>query len=129
MAIGKVYGIEKEKIFYSVTFNLTPEDATLVVKDLKGSIIEAKERNKYELEVGLYTYTASAEGYITKKNENFSVDGETSINVVLQKELEIVSFATATDEQLEKMLNAHYNRRNRFVRNMESWRYKINTYK
>ena len=50
MAIGKVYGIEREKIFYLVTFNLTPEDATFILKDKNGKTIEPETGTTYKLE-------------------------------------------------------------------------------
>ena len=58
---------------------------------------------------GIYFYTASAEEYISQENVRLEVYKETTIDVELQKSYEIVPFSSATDEQIEKLLNAHYN--------------------
>ncbi len=106
--IDKQGGGKVEK--FQVIFNLTPSNAILVVKDLQGQIIQPiQENNIYELVAGIYTYTVSAEGYIEKEETRLEVYQETSVDVQLQKSLETPPFSTATDEQLEKMLTAHYN--------------------
>ena len=106
--VDKTGGEKIEK--WQITFNLTPAEATLVVKDLNGQIIQPIQANNiYELETGIYTYTVTADKYISQEDVRLEVYKETIIDVQLQKELKIVPFADATDEQLEKMLNAHYN--------------------
>ena len=51
MAIGKVYGIKEEKqLLQTVTFNITPEDATFILKDKNGKTIEPETGTTYKLE-------------------------------------------------------------------------------
>lgn len=108
--IGGVDGTEGKIEKWKVTFNLTPAEATLVVKDLQGQVIQPVQGNNvYELETGVYTYSASAEEYISKENERLEVYKETTFNVTLVLIYTQYTFANATDEQLEKTLNAHYN--------------------
>ena len=106
--IDKAGGKKVEK--YKVTFNLSPVEATLVVKDLQGEIIQpTEENNVYELEAGIYTYTATAEEYISKEDIRLEIYQETIVEVQLDKSIYFKGFGNLTDEELEKMLNAHYN--------------------
>ncbi len=102
--VDKTGGGKVEK--WQVTFNLTPENAILIVKNLKGQIMQPIQNNIYELETGVYTYTASAEGYPNIENKRIEIYKDDEIDVNFQNEF---SFSTATDTQLERMLNAHYN--------------------
>lgn len=95
-----------------VTFNLTPENAEFVLKDIKQNVVTPENRGgvlTYKIKTGIYYYTANADKYISKEDVRVAIYEETTIDVILQKEVEIVPFSTATDEQIEKMLNAHYN--------------------
>lgn len=50
----------------TVTFTKTPVDAIVVVK--KGTnVVKAEADGKYALKEGTYTYTATAEGYVSKE--------------------------------------------------------------
>lgn len=70
---------------YEVTFNCTPNNLTLVVKDSKGEIMQPKSDNAYLyiLPVGTYTYTASKEGYKLIENEQIEVVDTMIIEVEL----------------------------------------------
>lgn len=55
-----------------VTFSATPSNATIVVK--KGTTTISKHTDgTYHLKEGSYTYTASAEGYTTKENQELTI--------------------------------------------------------
>lgn len=71
-SIAGVLHAYNAKYLCAVTFSKTPSTATIVVK--KGStVIDPAEGGVYYLEEGSYTYTASAEGYVTKANQSFSI--------------------------------------------------------
>ncbi|MGR6836663.1 RCC1 domain-containing protein [Syntrophomonas erecta] len=75
-----------EPITYTVTFAVTPEDATVVVKDSEGIEVAAEADGTYKLEAGEYSYTVSAEGYV-EQTGNFTVTGEAqTVTVVLEEE-------------------------------------------
>lgn len=71
---------------YTVTFDVTPEDANVVVKDSENVEVIAETDGTYNLETGTYSYTVSAEGYITKAGTFIVVDEAQTITVVLEKE-------------------------------------------
>lgn len=48
---------------HSATFQVTPEEAMVIVKDSNGSPVAAGYGNVYYLDNGSYTYTVSADGY------------------------------------------------------------------
>ena len=56
----------------SVTFALTPETATLVVKDSSSNTVNPVN-GIYYLEAGSYTYTASAEGYTSQEDQSLTI--------------------------------------------------------
>lgn len=60
---------------YEVTFDLTPADATLTVKDSNG-VTQTGAKGVYRLAAGQYNYSASAFGYKSIENFNFSVVDE-----------------------------------------------------
>ena len=96
--------LEKEVVepeTYEVKFTTTPENATVVVKDAENKVVEAAEGKAYKLEAGKYSYTVSAEGYVTKTAE-ITVTGADTIAVILEKEVVEpetyeVKFATTPD--------------------------------
>ncbi len=51
---------------YTVTFNVTPTNATVEVKDSKGNVVATTTSGVYKLTPGAYTYTVSKEGYVTQ---------------------------------------------------------------
>ena len=116
---------------WQVTFNLIPKNIELTLKNLNGIVVSPTSSQEgqiiYDLQAGIYTYTASADGYITKEDIRIEIYQKTTIKVELESSLEIVPFSTATDEQIEKMLNAHYSRRNRYCRTLARRGYKAST--
>ena len=57
-----------EEVRYDLTLTVTPEDATVVLKDASGNP-QTGTNNVYNLREGTYTYTASAYGYETATGE------------------------------------------------------------
>lgn len=47
----------------AVTLTLTPTSANVTIKNGSGSVIPKAEDGKYYMDVGTYTYTATAAGY------------------------------------------------------------------
>ncbi|KAF1083802.1 hypothetical protein SPSYN_03076 [Sporotomaculum syntrophicum] len=82
-----------EATTYSVTFVVTPADATVTVKDSEGNAKAAEEDGTYKLEPGEYTYTISKPGYkettgtitITDRDETITVTLEVAISMELSK--------------------------------------------
>lgn len=81
-----IYNEGQSETDYTVTFAKTPADATIVVKDAQGTVINAEDDGSYLLAAGNYTYTASAPEYITQEDVAFTVAGDMEIPVVLEKE-------------------------------------------
>lgn len=70
---------------HAVTFNVTPADAYVTVKDSNDQTIDPDQSNAYMyiLEEGKYTYTIEAAGYITETgNFTVSVDAAIEINLI-----------------------------------------------
>ncbi|MGM9530613.1 GLUG motif-containing protein, partial [Intestinibacter sp.] len=83
---------EKLTDAYQVLFNITPDDATLTVKDSEGNVIVPSEGTKYFLSDGNYTYEVKKIGYEAQEAD-FEVKGEDlSFDVELQNVYK-VSFA------------------------------------
>lgn len=101
--------IQISELTWEVTFELIPETAIVIVRDSNGEVIDPSETNTYQLEAGTYSYTVMAEGYTPLENQELEISNEIVIEETLEQSLETVSFAEGTDEQIEKMLNAHYN--------------------
>lgn len=79
--------LEKETILpkiYQITFITTPENASVLVQDEQGNEVAPSEGKKYELKEGKYSYTVSADGYVTK-TAFFTVNQESSVSVELEK--------------------------------------------
>lgn len=76
---------EAEIYGYYSTFNLNPADTVLRVSDSAGNVIEPSW-GAYSLFNGKYSYSASADGYITQ-NGDFTVSGAgVTIDITLEKE-------------------------------------------
>jgi hypothetical protein len=73
---------DDEEVTYKITFSVTPEGATVVVKDSDAEAIEAEEDGSYELVAGTYSYSVSNEGYVTEEDE-FTVSKAATITVEL----------------------------------------------
>ncbi|MGR6836659.1 hemoblobin-interacting domain-containing protein [Syntrophomonas erecta] len=85
-AVFTVNDTPSEPVTYPVTFAVTPEDATVVVKDSEGIEVTAEADGTYKLEAGEYSYTVSSEGYV-EQTGNFTVTGEPqTVTVVLEEE-------------------------------------------
>lgn len=56
-----------------VTFTKTPANTTIVLKNAKGEIIGAESDGTYILDVGTYSYDATAEGYTSKINQSLTI--------------------------------------------------------
>ncbi len=78
---------EPEPSTYTVTFNVTPADATVVVKDIDKNEVTAEENGTYKLEAGEYSYTVSAEGYVTKSDTFTVTDADQTVTVALEEDL------------------------------------------
>ena len=69
----------------SVTFEVYPEHASIVVVNAQGEMMEPVSNGLYYLEAGSYTYKVSAEGY-SDKSQTFVVDKTAqTISVTLKK--------------------------------------------
>lgn len=91
--------LEKEDVkpeTYSVTFTTTPADATVTVKDADGNVVAPKEGKTYALTAGNYTYTVSADGYVSK-TAALTVKGEEALTVTLEK-----TVTPSTDESQDQ---------------------------
>lgn len=75
----------------TITFDVTPEEAEVTVLDSEGNeaVPTADGSLVYKLALGEYTYTVSADGYV-EQSGSFTVDGDDTIAVELEKEGEII---------------------------------------
>lgn len=90
-----VYGVEP---VYTVTIAVTPNDATIVVKNSEGAVVEPETDGTYELVNGDYTYIVSKSGYDTKR-DSFTVNGENkTITVSLTIDIPDVPSHTCTSK-------------------------------
>lgn len=84
----KTVSVSLDRKDCAVTFTLSPETATLVVKDSEAHTIEA-DNGVYYLEAGSYTWSASAEGYTAQENQSLTISagdvttGTKSVSVTL----------------------------------------------
>ena len=67
---------------WQVTFHVTPSDATLIVKNVKGKVINPISDTTYNLETGIYYYTASKEDYKTIENQRLEVVDTTTVEEI-----------------------------------------------
>lgn len=75
-----------------VTFDVTPDTATIVVEDADGDVVTAETDGTYELVIGNYTYTITATDYtsITDKALVISAtDAETGTKTVTETLTEV----------------------------------------
>ena len=72
---------------FIITFTTTPANATITVRDEKGTTIAPTTSKTYKLKAGLYTYDAAAEGYFTKTEQKLPVLEDGEVIVTLEKEL------------------------------------------
>ena len=80
--IGTVTQGEESTTYYEVTFNVTPSDASIVVKDASKNVMSAVN-GKYALKGGgTYTYEVSKSGYRTQTG-TFAVTKAETISVTL----------------------------------------------
>ena len=70
---------------YAVTFETTPKEARVIVKDKEGNEVKAEKDKTYRLKSGKYSYTASASGYNTKTEAFAVMDESKTIRVDLIK--------------------------------------------
>lgn len=68
----KTVNVSLDRKDCAVTFTLSPETATLVVKDSESHTVEA-DNGVYYLETGSYTWSASAEGYTAQENQSLTI--------------------------------------------------------
>ena len=70
-------------VLYTITFEVTPLTAILVVKDSTGNIVEPASERTYLLSDGTYTYVASKLNY-NVKHGSVIVDGaDQTVNIIL----------------------------------------------
>ncbi|MGI6708021.1 MAG: InlB B-repeat-containing protein [Dethiobacteria bacterium] len=74
---------------YTITFVVTPADASLVVKISGGVLITPEPDGTYKLAKGNYNYTASAEGYVAE-TKGFPVSGDKTVTINLESEVAFV---------------------------------------
>jgi hypothetical protein len=78
----------------TVTFNTTPSNATVVVKDSSGATVLTTGGNVYQLTSGeAYTYTASATNYIAEATTDFTASNGLAIPVALVQNKYDVTFS------------------------------------
>ena len=70
---------------FTITPAVTPEGATLVVKDSNSVTVTAEEDGTYELAAGSYTYTCSAEDYTTVTDQAFTVTEDATLTITLEE--------------------------------------------
>lgn len=70
---SKTVNVTLDRADCEVTFSTTPENATIVVKDSESETVNPDASGKYYLVAGSYTYTASAEGYVTKADQTLTI--------------------------------------------------------
>jgi len=70
-----------------VVFDVTPEDADVIVKDVNDNLVPPEEQGVYALNSGFYTYTVSKEGFITKEDTFIIGEEPITITVVLEEEI------------------------------------------
>lgn len=68
----KTVNVSLDRSDCAVTFTLSPETATLVVKDSESNTVSPVS-GVYYLTAGSYTYTASAEGYTSQENQSLTI--------------------------------------------------------
>ncbi|WRS28661.1 family 43 glycosylhydrolase [Oscillospiraceae bacterium MB08-C2-2] len=68
-----------------VEFKVSPQDTVIEIKDSSDNVITPISGYFYELPVGSYTYTASAEGYVTE-TKDIQVSQNAVISVELKKD-------------------------------------------
>ena len=86
---------------FVITFNTTPANATITVKDEKGTIIQPSTEKTFKLKAGNYTYDVTADGYFSKTNQKLPVLEDGSITVTLDKKLYVTFVLTPTNATLE----------------------------
>ncbi len=85
---------------FIITFNTTPADATITVKDEKGKTIAPSTEKTYKLRAGNYTYDVTADGYFSKTEQKLPVLEDGSVTVKLDKKLYVTFILTPTDATL-----------------------------
>lgn len=70
---------------YTITIENELDGAELVVKDVEGKVVDPQSGNTYVLKPGSYSYTLSADGYVTK-SANFTANKDKTIQVELNQE-------------------------------------------
>ena len=85
---------------FVITFNVTPLNATITVKDEKGKTIEASTDKTYKLKTGNYTYDVTAEGYFSKTEQKLPVLEDGTVTVKLDKKLYVTFVLTPVDATL-----------------------------
>ena len=97
--------VTPEPTTYTVTFEVTPEGPTVVVK--KGEdVVAAEADGTYKLEAGEYSYTISKEGYVTKTSTITVSDKDETVTVALEEvitEPETVEVAYAAEGEITEI--------------------------
>ncbi len=86
---------------FVITFNTTPMNATITVRDEKGAIIQPSTEKTYKLKAGIYNYDVTADGYFSKTNQSLYVLEDATETVVLDKKLYVTFVLTPTNATLE----------------------------
>ena len=76
---GKIINLgadDTSDVITVVSFQVTPVNAEVVVKDDSGAEVFSSSVNEYHLENGAYTYTVSLDGYVSQSG-SFTVNGST----------------------------------------------------
>ncbi|MGI6205735.1 MAG: S-layer homology domain-containing protein [Anaerovoracaceae bacterium] len=74
---------------YTATFTVEPDTATVTVKDSDGNVMDANDDGTYSLLKGTYTFTAEADGYISKTG-TLDLTQDKAVTITLSKEGSII---------------------------------------
>ncbi len=129
--IGKIVFTNNEKKF-TVTFNTTPQEATITLRDSEGQIVAPKEGKTYKLKAGTYTYDVTAEGYYSLTNQVIGIAEDTTIQVQALDKILYVSFSltpsTATivlKDNDGNVINAEAGTTNKFKIKKGAYKYSV----
>ncbi len=85
--IGKIYGVGGGTKKITVTFNLTPKEAKLTLKDRDKKEIPYNDSNTYKIEPGLYYYDCTSENYTSIQDKQIILLQDETIDITLQFEV------------------------------------------
>ncbi len=84
---GKIYGIGGGAEKITITFNTTPSEAIVTLRDRDGKEVHSSNNKVYRIPMGLYYYDVTASGYVGRKNIEVKLLEDETIDITLQKEV------------------------------------------